>query len=114
MFVNASDQTSDQGRRRGALPPYIVILKGQVTIPVAVREALGIRRGTRILFPVEDERVLIELEGSNRQVVMETFPDFFALARSVAVPADLRGASWKTIRRRARSDRLARIGRGNR
>jgi antitoxin PrlF len=91
-----------------------VTSKGQVTIPVAVREALGIRRGTRILFRVEDERVLIELEGSNRQVVMETFPDFFALAGSVAVPADLRGASWKTIRRRARSDRLARIGRGTR
>jgi hypothetical protein len=37
----ADDQTSDQGRHRGALPPYIVILKGQVTIPVAVRESTG-------------------------------------------------------------------------
>lgn len=87
-----------------------VTSKGQVTIPVAVREALGIRRGTRILFRLEDERVLIEHEGSSRQAVMETFPDFFALAGSVPVPADLRRASWKTIRRRARSDRLAHTG----
>ncbi len=125
-LLSAPDQASDQDRRgrcsyalhcdivRPMEVRATVTSKGQVTIPVAVREALGIRRGTRILFRVEDERVLIELEGSNRQVVMETFPDFFALAGSVAVPAGLRGASWKTIRRRARSDSLARIGRGTR
>src|SRR5690348_16939618 len=67
-FLSAPDPASDQDRRgrcsyalhcdivRAMEVRATVTSKGQVTIPVAVREALGIRRGTRILFRVEDER----------------------------------------------------------
>jgi AbrB family looped-hinge helix DNA binding protein len=85
-----------------------VTSKGQVTIPATVREALGIRRGTRLVFHVENDQISIREPDSGRQAVIATLPDFFDLAGSVAVPMDLRGASWPTIRRRAREGRAGR------
>jgi len=84
-----------------------VTSKGQVTIPASVREALGIRRGSRLLFQIENDELVIEEPASGRRVVVKRFPDFFDLAGSVPVPAGLRGASWGTIRRRAREQRAA-------
>ena len=54
--------------------------KGQITIPRAVREALGIKEGDEVLF---------RLEG-NRAVIART-PDFLELAGSVDVPLEKRG-----------------------
>ncbi len=86
----------------------VVTSKGQVTIPARIREALGIRRGARLLFRVEDDHIVIEEPASGRRAVVRRYPDFFHLAGSVPVPRELQGASWSSIRRQARAQRLAR------
>jgi AbrB family looped-hinge helix DNA binding protein len=60
--------------------------KGQVTIPSAVRKALGLRDGDRVVFRVDGDRA-----------VLARTPDLLALASSVAVPAAVRGAPWSDI-----------------
>lgn len=70
-----------------------VTSKGQITLPKAIRDALGLREGDRVLFRVLDGRAVVARS-----------PSLLDLAGSVPVPADLRGASWPEIRRRARRD----------
>lgn len=74
-----------------------VTSKGQVTVPKAVRDALGIEEGDEIVFRVE----------GNRAVLART-PDFLALAGTIPVPLSKRNTSWDEIVRRTRSDRAAR------
>lgn len=76
-----------------------VTSKGQITIPKAVRDALGIAEGDRVVFRVE----------KHRAVVART-PNLLDLAGAVAVPAAKRGAAWGEIRRATRRER----GRGQR
>jgi antitoxin PrlF len=66
--------------------------KGQVTVPKAVRTALGLKEGDEIVFRVQGDRA----------VVTRT-PDLLDLAGSVPVPPELRGADWETIREAAKS-----------
>ncbi len=73
-----------------------VTSKGQVTVPKAVREALGIKEGDEIVFRVE----------GNRAVVART-PDFLDLAGSIRVPAAKRNVAWDEVLRRTRSGRAA-------
>ncbi len=68
--------------------------KGQVTVPKAVRDALGIRKGDEIFFRVE----------GNRAVLART-PDFLALAGIIKVPAAKRNAAWDDVIRRTRAAR---------
>ena len=70
--------------------------KGQVTVPKAVREALGIKEGDAIVFRVE----------GNRAVLART-ADFLSLAGSVKVPAAKRNAAWDEVIRKTRSGRAA-------
>ena len=70
--------------------------KGQVTVPKAVRDALGIAEGDEVVFRVE----------GNRAVLART-PDFLDLAGSVRVPAARRNVAWDEVLRRTRSDRAA-------
>jgi AbrB family looped-hinge helix DNA binding protein len=74
-----------------------VTSKGQVTIPKAVRDALGITEGDELVFRVEGERA----------VVART-PDLLELAGSVPVPAEKRGTPWDEVRRRTRAARASR------
>jgi len=83
----------------------VVTSKGQVTIPARIREALGIRRGARLVFHVEDDHIVIEEPVSGRKTSVKRFVDFFSLAGSVRVPAELEGASWQEIRGLAREHR---------
>ncbi len=69
-----------------------VTSKGQVTLPKAVRDALGVHEGDRIVFRV--------LEG---RAVVARSPSLLDLARSVPVPAEVRGLPWPEVRRRART-----------
>jgi antitoxin PrlF len=69
--------------------------KGQVTIPRAVREALGLGEGDYLLFRVEGQRA-----------VLARTADLLDLAGAVEVPAAKRGASWDEIRRRTRAARI--------
>ena len=67
-----------------------VTSKGQVTIPKAVRAALQLEPGDRLLFRVHSDRA-----------VLAKLPDFLDLAGTVETPPEVRGMSWDEIRRRA-------------
>lgn len=73
-----------------------VTSKGQVTVPKAVRDALGLKDGDEIVFRVE----------GNRAVLART-PDFLSLAATIRVPAAKRNVAWDEVLRRTRSDRAA-------
>jgi antitoxin PrlF len=70
--------------------------KGQVTVPKAVREALGIKEGDAVVFRVE----------GNRAVLART-ADFLSLAGSVSVPAARGNAAWDEVIRKTRSARAS-------
>jgi AbrB family looped-hinge helix DNA binding protein len=70
--------------------------KGQVTVPKAVREALGIKEGDAVVFRVE----------GNRAVLART-ADFLSLAGSVKVPAARRNAAWDEVIRKTHSARAS-------
>jgi antitoxin PrlF len=74
-----------------------VTSKGQVTVPKAVRDALGIKEGDEVVFRVE----------GNRAVLART-PDFLTLAGAIRVPAAKRNVAWDEVIGRTRSDRAAR------
>lgn len=73
-----------------------VTSKGQVTVPKAVRDALGIKEGDELIFRVQ----------GNRAILART-PDFLDLAGSIRVPAAKRNVAWDDVIRRTRSDRAA-------
>lgn len=68
--------------------------KGQLTVPKAVRDALGLETGDRVVFRVEGE-----------QAALARTPDLLDLAGVVAVPADRRGVDWDDVRRITRETR---------
>ncbi len=68
--------------------------KGQITVPKAVRDALGIGEGDSVVFRVE----------GNRAVLART-PDFLSLAGTIKVPAARRNAAWDDVIRKTRSAR---------
>ena len=71
-----------------------VTSKGQVTIPKAVRDMLGIAEGDEIVFRVE----------KNRALLAKT-PNLLELAGAVDVPAAKRGTAWDEVRRSTRRAR---------
>ena len=68
-----------------------VTSKGQVTIPKAVRDALALETGDRVVFRVEQHRAIIART-----------PDLLELAGAVEVPAAKQGASWDEVRAKTR------------
>jgi len=70
--------------------------KGQVTVPKAVRDALGIETGDEVVFRVEGDRA-----------VMAKTADFPSLAGSITVPANKRNTAWDDVIRKTRSNRAA-------
>lgn len=72
--------------------------KGQITIPKAVREALGLNEGDAVLFKVDGQRAVIART-----------PDLMELAGTFEVPLEKRGTPWdqvlkETWRKRAAAD----------
>jgi len=74
-----------------------VTSKGQITIPKAVRDALGIAEGDEIVFRVEQHRA-----------VLARTPDLLDLAGAVNVAPSRRGAAWDDIRAGTRRVRATR------
>jgi antitoxin PrlF len=73
--------------------------KGQVTVPKAVRDALGIEEGDQVVFRVDGKRA----------VLAKTL-DFLSLAGTVDVPRAGRNAAWDDVIRRTRASRVAKRG----
>jgi AbrB family looped-hinge helix DNA binding protein len=67
-----------------------------MTVPKAVRDALGLKEGDEVIFRVE----------GNRAVLART-PDFLALAKTVRVPVAKRNVAWDEVIRRTRDARAA-------
>lgn len=76
-----------------------VSTKGQITIPRAIREALGIEEGDELVFRVEGGRAIIART-----------PGLMELAGSVSVPAAKRGTPWYEVLREARQARAGTRG----
>jgi len=68
--------------------------KGQLTVPKAVRDALELKEGDRVVFRVE----------GNRAVLART-PNFLDLAGTIGVPAAERNVSWDEVLHRTRRTR---------
>lgn len=71
-----------------------VTSKGQITIPKAVRDALGIEAGDEVAFRVEGQRA-----------VLARTPLFLDLAGTFRVPAARRNAAWDDVVRATRQSR---------
>lgn len=65
--------------------------KGQVTIPKAVRDELGLETGGWIIFRI----------AKGKRADIAAVPNLLDLAGAFPVPDDLRGLPWKEIQRRA-------------
>ncbi len=79
--------------------------KGQVTIPAAIRKALGIKEGDQLVFEVEGGQ---SDQATSQVARIRPAPDLFALA---AVAPPRRGAHsepWSEARRAARDERARR------
>jgi AbrB family looped-hinge helix DNA binding protein len=74
-----------------------VTSKGQITIPKAVRDALGISEGDEVVFRVEQHRA-----------VLARTPNLLDLAGAVEIPAHRRGAAWDEVRASTRNARATR------
>ncbi len=68
--------------------------KGQVTVPKAVREALGLNAGDEVVFRVDGSRA-----------VLARTADLLALGGTVRVPAGKRNVAWDEVIRRTRAAR---------
>lgn len=73
-----------------------VTSKGQVTVPKAVRDALGIHEGDEVVFRVE-----------GTVATLSRTKDFLSLAGSIAAPSGRRGTAWDDVLRQTRATRTA-------
>jgi len=73
-----------------------VTSKGQVTVPKAVRDALGISQGDAVVFRVE-----------GNHAVMARTPEFLGLAGTIKVPAAKRNIAWDEVLKRTRTARTS-------
>lgn len=79
-----------------------VTLKGQVTIPKAVREALSIHDGDAVLFAIEDDRAVL------RPLKKKPLRGLYG-----ALPATRPYPGLDAIRREVREKRAQRFEKGN-
>ena len=80
-----------------------VTLKGQVTIPKAVRTALAIHEGDSVLFAVEGDQAIL------RPLKKKPLPELYG-----ALPATRPYPGLEAVRRKVREKRAQRFEKGNR
>ncbi len=73
-----------------------VTSKGQITIPKAVRDALGLKEGDAVLFMVDGQRAVIART-----------PDLMELAGTFEVPLEKRGTPWDQVLKETWRERAA-------
>lgn len=73
-----------------------VTSKGQVTVPKAVRDALGIEDGDQVVFRVEGSRA-----------ILAKVPSFLDLVGTVRVPAAKRNVAWDQVIRKTKGARAS-------
>lgn len=68
-----------------------VTSKGQVTIPISMRQKLGIRQGSKLEFSIADDHIELRVKSS----LAESPVDGFGLLKTkkTAVPVDFDAAS---------------------
>ncbi len=70
--------------------------EGQITIPKAVREALGLKEGDAVLFKVDGERAVIART-----------PSLMEIAGTFEVPLEKRNTPWDEVIRETKRKRAA-------
>ncbi len=68
--------------------------KGQVTVPKAVRDALGVGQGDAIFFRIDGDHA-----------TLTRTPDFVELAGTLAAPASKKSVSWDRVLESSRASR---------
>jgi len=68
--------------------------KGQVTIPKAVREALGVEEGDPVIFRIDGNLVTLQRTS-----------DFLEPAGTIAAPVTKKSASWDRVLESSRASR---------
>ncbi len=68
--------------------------KGQVTIPKAVRDALGVEEGDPVIFRIDGNLVTLQRTS-----------DFLELAGTIAAPVKKKSASWDRVLESSRASR---------
>lgn len=68
--------------------------KGQVTIPKAVRDALGVEEGDSVVFRID-----------GNLVTLQQTPDFLELAGTLAAPTTKKSARWDRVLEISRASR---------
>jgi AbrB family looped-hinge helix DNA binding protein len=86
LHLNVGDDSITQYYFGENMETTSVTSKGQVTIPKAVRQLLGIRAGSRIEFALVGDHVEMRVESSPAEVVTSGFG--MLKSRRAAVPAD--------------------------
>ena len=64
-----------------------VTSKGQVTIPKPIRQQLGIRKGSKIVFKIVNDHIELKVQSTPVQISSEGFG--MLKTRHTAAPADL-------------------------
>lgn len=68
-----------------------VTSKGQVTIPLKIRQRLGIRKGSKVAFVMADDHIELRVKETPKQVSVSGFG--MLKSRREAVPVDFDVAS---------------------
>jgi AbrB family looped-hinge helix DNA binding protein len=76
--------------------------KGQITIPVEVRRSLGLQKGDRVVFEIDEG-------GADRVARVRRAPDFISMAGAIP-PRKRLPRSWSEERRIAIEEAVRRKG----
>lgn len=92
------ENVREKKRRWAVIPKSTLTSKGQVTIPLAIREALGLSAGTQLRFELTGGELRV------RAINKKTWPDLWSLAAGAPRPPkpfDVSAAIQAAVRERS-------------